>query len=172
MLNGSMLAAVVLAAVASAAGAAERACDVDINVMDQDPKGMNVRATPNGAVTGALRARGQWIQLHVVAQDGEWMRFDNAVLYDDKFADGEGPIKPDHGWAHVSKLGVESFAANAEIRLAPDQASRVLANAGANPDAQPRPVVLACTGEWLQVRWKGVTGWTRDACANQNTTCS
>jgi hypothetical protein len=165
-------AAVLLATLAGQAAAAERACDVKVNVTDTDPAGLNVRAAPGGAVLGALKTRGMWVQVHAVGQDGEWIRIDGAVLFDDSVPNGETAIRPGHGWVHVSKLGIESFQAQATILAAPAPGAKVLANVGADPDSGPTPQFLACSGDWLQVRWNGVVGWTQGYCSNQRTTCS
>jgi SH3-like domain-containing protein len=164
--------ALALAVLAPTAQAVERRCDIEINVVDQDAAGMNVCAAPGGAVTGALKAKGRWVQVHLVGQDGEWMRFDNAWVVDDNLPDGESPLKPNKGWAHINGLGMESVTAGAEVHVSPDEDSRVLVRGGADPDKEPRLTVLGCDGEWLQVRWKGAVGWTRGYCANQYTTCS
>ncbi len=167
----TVLALIAALAAATPAVAAERTCDVRLNVTDQDPAGLNVRATPGGAVVGALKAKGRWVQVHAVSQDGDWIRIDGATLIDDVLPDGEKPLEPGRGWAHVSKLGVEGFQAGAEIAAAPAAGAKVVLRLGADADSVPGQV-LGCSGDWLQVRVKGVTGWTRGYCANKYTTCS
>src|SRR5580704_1131751 len=60
------------------------ACDAALDVADQDPAGLNVRATPDGAIIGKLKARGRWVEVEVTGQDGGWARIKSATLQADE----------------------------------------------------------------------------------------
>src|SRR5580704_2507687 len=84
MRSNAMKVAVALAAGSGAAQAAITPCDVSVDVADQDPAGLNVRATPDGAIIGKLKARGRWVEVEVTGQDGGWARIKSATLQADE----------------------------------------------------------------------------------------
>ncbi|HVM98765.1 MAG TPA: hypothetical protein VMT68_01015 [Caulobacteraceae bacterium] len=167
-----LVVALALLAIFPAAGrAAATACDVRLNVTDQDPAGLNVRASPAGAVVGALKAKGRWVQVHVTAQDGAWAKIDGAMLYTEDDAAGSSLWKG-QGWVAFSKLGFEELDTQSLILAAPDDGARTLLRISEGDEARvPRAEVLGCSGGFVQVRVKGIVGWTRTFCANQFTTC-
>jgi hypothetical protein len=179
-IRGAILAAVGLLWTASAsAGAAptpgKHRCDVVLNVTDQDPGGLNVRGAPSleaNAVIGVLKARGKWVQVHVVSQLGDWVYIDGATLYDDDLADGEARLPGGKGWVRTSKLGFEAFNVGAVIRAAPDERSARMISYGAEGDDTPHAQVIGCSGQYIQVRIGRFRGWTNAFCSNQRTTCS
>lgn len=156
---------------AATPSAPERACDVRLNAVDQDPAGLNVRAAPGGAVVGTLKARDAWIQVHVTGQAGDWMRIDRAVLYDDGLPNGEQTVFRGRGFVHISKLAFESLNPGAAIRARPGEAGPPLWRAPQDEDRVPKAQLVGCAGEYAQVKAGGVTGWTRSFCSNQRTTC-
>ena len=157
---------------AQAARPAERACDVRLNVTDDDPAGLNVRAAPGGAVVATLKARGAWIQAHVVGQAGDWMRIDRAILYDDDLPTGEKVVFHGVGFVHLSKLGFEVLNPGARVRAMPGETAPLLWRAPLMEDKVPAAHLLGCDGEYVQVKVQAVTGWTQQFCSNQRTTCS
>jgi hypothetical protein len=169
-----LLVGLALAPISATAAAAPpvRACDVLLNVTDPDPAGLNVRATPGGAVVGVLKAKGDWVRAHVTGDAGDWLRIDGAVLYDDALPNGEKSLFHGEGWAHVSKLGFETLNPRAEVRGAPGSSGPVIFTAPAEEEKIPKAQVLGCDGPFVKVRIGGVVGWTRDFCSNQRTTCS
>ena len=166
---GGVLAALVASSAAAAPAAG--ACDLKLNVTDQDPAGLNVRAAPAGAVIARLKAKDQWVQVHVTAQSGAWARIDDAGV----FLNNEGaPSRLFHGIGYVafSKLGVEYLDPGAPILAAPDPGARQLAQLPRLEEGQmPKGEVLGCSGDFIQVRVNGIVGWTRYFCSNQYTTC-
>lgn len=172
------LAALVLAAAPAALhGAAtqvgaENACDVRLNVADQDPAGLNVRAAPGGAVIATLKARNAWVETHVVGQAGDWMRIDRAVLIDDDAPNGEKTLFHGNGFVHVSKLAFEVLNPGAALRAQPGEAGPPLWRAPQDEDRVPKAQLLGCHGAYVQVRVAQVVGWTRQFCSNQRTTCA
>lgn len=149
-------------------------CDVELNVIDPDPKGLNVRATPgvDGKVVAVLAPVGEWITVHVVAQRGDWMRIDRAVAMDDAADDGERKVFTGDGWVHVRMLGVsELFTGDGTVlRSAPAASAPVLLRLRREDDTGTR--VLGCSGRYLQVRHGRHVGWTDRWCNNERTTCS
>ena len=165
------LTAMAASLVGAAAGAQTVACDVKLNVTDQDPAGLNVRAAPGGAVVTALKAKDRWVQVHVTGADGAWARIDRATFISEDNAGGTA-IFHGVGWVAFSKLGIEELNQQAAILAAPkDGAAAVLKIAEDDEASVPKAEVLGCDGPYLKVRVKGVVGWTQNFCSNQFTTC-
>lgn len=165
------VAAALLSAPALAAGPAIRACDVTLNIADQDPAGLNVRATPGGAIIGALKAKGVWVQLHVAGSSGAWAAIDSATLITEDHAEGR-PLSPSHGFVAFSRLAIDELKQQAFIHAAPSDDSQVLLAISEADEANlPHADVLDCDGEFLKVRVKGIVGWTANYCSNEFTTC-
>jgi hypothetical protein len=169
-----VLAGLTLASALLGAGASAQtvACDVRLNVTDQDPAGLNVRASPGGAIVTALKAKGRWVQVHVTGQSGEWARIDDAKDIRDETGQPEKPLFNGGGWVAFSKLGIEELNSVAFIRDAPADDARTLLKIQEGDEAKlPHATVLGCSGDFLKVRVGAVIGWTRDYCSNQLTTC-
>jgi uncharacterized protein YbjT (DUF2867 family) len=152
------------------AGTPLTACDVKLNVADPDPAGLNVRATPGGAVIAALKAKGRWVQTHVTGQSGTWAAIDAATYMLD---DGdETPLFAGHGFVAFSKLAIDELDQRSRILAAPkDDAKLLLLISESDETLLPKAEVLGCEGRYLKVRVKGLVGWTRDFCSNEFTTC-
>jgi hypothetical protein len=161
------------ATLAQAAQAATVACDARLNITDQDPAGLNVRASPGGPVLTALKAKGRWVRVEVTGQDGAWARIRSATLEADENDNPDGRVLwKGAGWVAFSKLGIEEFDSRARFHAAPsEQSNLVLTLAGYGDKTATAEAVLGCDGGWLQVRVKGVVGWTNSYCTNQLTTC-
>ncbi len=148
------------------------ACDIKLNVTDQDPAGLNVRATPGGAIVTALKAKGRWVQVHVTGQSGEWARIDDAREIRDETGQPEKLLFKGAGWVAFSKLGVEDFDSRARLFAAPNEKAKVVLSLEGSGDATaPAESILGCDGDWLRLRVMGVVGWTNAWCTNQLTTC-
>jgi hypothetical protein len=171
---GTIAMALAIALQATAANAAARRCDIHLNVTDQDPAGLNVRAAPSAsaAVVTRLKAKDAWVQVHVTGSDGGWMSIDDAILYDDNLPTGERTLWKGKGWVAVSKLGTEEMNAGALILAEPREGARRLMKI---PTETPetRPItILGCDGYWANLRIGTVTGWSMGFCSNQYTTCN
>jgi hypothetical protein len=159
-------------AAAGAATAQTVACNIDLNITDQDPAGLNVRASPGGPILAAVKARGRWVQAHVTGASGDWARVETAT-----FINEAGPevkvLWKGVGWVAFSKLGIDHFDARTRIRAAPSEAAKVLLSLEGYDDstAPHAEAILGCDGYWLKVRVKGVVGWTNYFCSNELTTC-
>jgi hypothetical protein len=174
-MNGHWMAATAIAAALLAgpalAASPIRACDVKLNVADQDPAGLNVRAAPGGQIVGALKARGVWVQLHVSGSSGAWAAIDSATLITEDHAEGR-PLSPGHGFVAFSKLAIDELNLRAVLYDAPQADAKVLLALAVDDESRlPKAEVLDCDGPFLKVRVSGIVGWTRDYCSNEFTTC-
>ena len=156
---------------AHAAPAVEpQACNAEVDVTDTDPKGTNVRATPGCNAIASLKNPGEgWIELHLTAQAGDWFEIDQARLLDTMLPTGEKILFQGKGYVHKSMVGLSGMQNGGKVYADHDEKSRLL-----DPHADgDQPVeLLGCSGDFLHVRLKKSTGWTREACTNMNTTCA
>ncbi len=160
---------------ANAATAQTVACDgVQLNIIDQDPAGLNVRASPSGPILTAVKAKARWVRVEVTGQDGPWARIASATLEADENdnPDAGKVLWKGVGWVAFSKLGVEEFDSRARFHAAPSEQSKlVLSLESYGEKTASADAILGCDGDWLQVRVRGVIGWTHQWCTNQLTTC-
>jgi SH3-like domain-containing protein len=165
--------AILLALIGAAAHAETTPCNVQLNVTDQDPAGLNVRASPEGQIVTAVKAKSRWVRLEVTGQNGAWARIKSATLEADENDNNvEQLLWKGAGWVAFSKLGVEEFDSRARFRAAPnDGAKVVLSLEGLGEATASAEAILGCDGDWLKVRIKSVVGWTNQYCTNQLTTC-
>jgi hypothetical protein len=170
----TVMATLQLAAPARADAASPVACDLNLNIIDQDPVGLNVRALPglNGAVITAIVAKGAWVRVHVVADSGGgWAKIDDGVHIDDSTAE-ERTVFHGAGWVAFSKLGIQEINPGGVIQSAPQNDAPVILRVSSTDETHiPKATVLGCTDNWLKVRIAGVVGWTRAYCTNWLTTC-
>ncbi len=146
-------------------------CDVKLNVTDQDPAGLNVRSTPGGAVVTALKAKNRWVQVRVTGADGGWARIDRATLISEDNAGGRAIFRG-VGWVSFSKLGIEALNQQATILAEPKDGARTVLKIAEDDESKvPKAEVIGCDGAYLEVRVRGVIGWTQNFCSNQFTTC-
>jgi hypothetical protein len=145
------------------------ACSITVDVTDEDPKGVNVRATPGGKVIAALVNSADWIEVHVTAQTGDWYEIDRANQIDNENTGGDIVLWHGRGYVHKSVVGVSGLIFGADIYADHDMKSRKLF---ANVDGDQRTDLLGCWKDFYKVHIKQGTGWTKEVCTNQNTTCS
>lgn len=147
-------------------------CDVDLNVSDPDPAGLNVRgdASTAAAVLTALKPQGEWIQVHVTGQQGQWYRIDRAVAVTDEEESGERVLFEGIGWVHGSKVGDVDLNAGAEIFGDLDKPPFLVTPLDGGPP--PPFTVIGCMDRYLLIEINGRAGFTSGWCANQRTTCS
>ena len=158
-----LLSPIVSPAPAAPAGPA---CNVMMSVIDPDPRGTNVRKTPGGDVAMRLNASNDdWLEVHVIAQAGDWFEIDRADLV----GDDSRTIYRGKGYMHQSVLGADGLVNGEPIRADHDVRSKQIL-ASEDPDQQVH--VLACWGDFLKIRVKNGVGWTKTLCLNQRTTCA
>jgi hypothetical protein len=158
--------------VAAVAVPGRQSCDVEINVVDPDPAGANLRATPGGKVVTRLRARGSsdaWVSVHATAQLGDWIEIDGATLNDPELPAGEKPLYHGRGYLHRSLLGLDGLQNGTTIYSDHDSASRTIDD---DAPGDQRVAFLGCWHEFYHIRVGKGVGWTRGACLNMLTTCA
>lgn len=164
-----MAAVFVLLSLATAARAADTACDITVDMADTDPKGVNVRATPGGKIVAVLVDKADWIELHVVGQSGDWFAIDRAVQIDNNRMGEDLVVWRGHGYVHRSMVGLSGMLQGATVYADHDDRSRVLVTNAAGD----QPVdLLGCWGAFYRVHIAKGTGWTHGVCTNENTTCA
>jgi hypothetical protein len=171
-----------LAALAYANGAFAEItpCKGELDIADQDPAGANVRASPGGPIIGKVKARSRWVEVEVTGQaldsaGAAWARITSASLEadeNDNVPDRDTVLWKGVGWVAFSKLGVSEFDSRSRFRAAPSQhAKLVLSLESHHDEGVEADAILGCDGDWLQVKIKGIVGWTDTWCTNQLTTC-
>lgn len=142
-------------------------CAISAFLIDQDPRGLNVRAEPSA------QAR----VLQVISNDtagvaaitghlGGWFRVSGIVD-----AETDARLFDGIGWIHQSLLGLEVAHFDARLYAAPSRRSRVLARLAPQ---EARTSLIGCAGDWVQVRAAGRIGWLspEGQCSNPLTTCA
>ena len=152
-----------------AARAAMTVCAVTVDVTDTDPKGLNVRATPGGKIVATLVDKADWIELHVVGQDGDWYAIDRANQIDNNRMGENIAMWRGHGFVHKSTVGLSGMQQGAVITTDHDAKSHIVVSNAAGD--QPTRL-LGCWQDFYKVHTGQGTGWTRTVCTNENTTCS
>ena len=163
---------------ASGAIAETTPCSGKLDIADQDPAGLNVRASPDGPVIAKLKARGRWVEVTVTGQapgpsGAAWARITAARMEaDENDQTTDQRLWKGVGWVAFSKLEVSEFDSRDRFFAAPNEHSKLVLSLekhideGVNADA-----LLSCDHDWLQVRIQGIVGWTHTWCTNQLTTC-
>jgi hypothetical protein len=146
--------------------AAIQACNVTVDIIDNDPKGTHVRETPGGRVIATLPTliNDDWIEVHVLGQSDDWFLIDSAR----QIGDNERVLFRGKGYLHRSMLGSEGFLNGTVIWTDHDARSRVL---DPHADGDQSVDFLGCWGDFVKVHMKKGTGWTQGLCLNQRTTC-
>jgi hypothetical protein len=159
------------AATRSVHAAGGQVCNIDVDVVDTDPHGTNVRAVPGGAVIASLtnpNVEG-WVGVHITGQLGDWYEIDRARLITADLGPEGKMLFHGKGYLHKSVLGVSGMENDGKIYTAHDDKSRPL---DLHASGDQKVEVLGCWADFLQVRVKKGIGWTRQACTNMDTTCS
>ena len=159
--------ALALGGSAHAVNTAYRSCAITAYVIDQDPKGLNIRAAPSATArilktvsnegAGHANVRGFKDGWFRVSEIGEF-EIDSTLFRGD-------------GWVHGSLLHVDVAAADPNLYEGPTRRSKLIKRLGGD---QPGVTLVACLGNWAQVRVDGVLGWLSPAgqCSNPLTTCA
>jgi hypothetical protein len=161
------LAALGLAGHAQAAGDAYRSCAISVYVIDQDLKGMNIRAAPspkarvlkvvNGPNSGTTTVRGY---------QGGWFRISAIAA-----AEEDSILFKGDGWVHGSLLHVDVASGDPNLYEGPSRRSPLIRHLTGD---QQGVTLVSCSGDWAQVRVGRTLGWLSAAgqCSNPLTTCA
>jgi hypothetical protein len=145
------------------------ACSITVDVTDEDPKGVNVRTTPGGKIIATLVDSADWIELHVTAQTGDWYEIDRANQIDNENMGNDIVLWHGKGYVHKSVVGLSGLQQGTTIYTDHDLKSRALVT---NADGDQKTDLLGCWKDFYKIHIKQGTGWTKEVCTNQNTTCS
>jgi SH3-like domain-containing protein len=147
-------------------------CSVGAYVADNDPNGLNVRATPDkiGKIIHRLIKGDGDISLDITATSGGgWVKITNA-WHGDTGEEFNGT-----GWVFATMLatgtkGFPNYDSPAKLYSTPSKKSKVLMQIPAENEV----VILDCRGNWAKVSYKGTSGWlARDnQCGSPFTTCN
>lgn len=145
------------------------ACDTEAYLIDDDPKGTNVRAKPdkNSSIVKTLKDRDA-IVVKISGSGNGWFEIASAETVG---GENDKTIFRGRGWIHSSLVGMDVANAEPKLFAAPTKNSRVLKKL--IPDgSEIKPI--ACQGKWVQARSGNLTGWLapETQCANPLTTCS
>jgi hypothetical protein len=165
----TLAAAIFALGMMSAAQAAETVCNVTVNATDPDPKGLNVRATPGGKVIAALVNKADWIELHVVGQNGDWYAVDRASQVDNNRMGDDLVMWKGRGYVHKSTVGLSGLQQGTTIYFDHDVKSRAVMK---DVEGDQATVLLGCWQDFYKVKIEKGVGWTKGVCTNENTTCS
>jgi len=146
---------------AGAASAETRGCESDLRITDQDPAGLNVRASPGGPILTAVVARNRKVLVELTGGDGAWARIRVAHVEPDEHSDDASVLWQGDGWVAFSKLGLAGLGPRTVIRQAADDNAKVVLSFK-NHDDKPAPAseAMGCEGGWVKVRVGGIVGWT------------
>ena len=144
-------------------------CEIDAEIIDKDPKGLNIRSGPSSKhpVVGNLDIGSTVVS--VSAAVGQWMRVKSAGD-----ENGTKDFSKSEAWVFGPLLGFDVWARHpaktAPLRAAPDPKSAVLATVPVDKSA----VLTGCQGRWAKARVDGKEGWLapEHRCANPFTTCN
>jgi hypothetical protein len=161
----AILAFAALTAPAAAAEAAR--CNVTLAVTDQDPKGLNVRSAPDAkASIVAVLKGGDYIEVHVTGQSGQWYAIDRATRIDTQKNDEV--IFKGKGFVHGSKIGGSLDGGSAVLDKPDDKSGKPIKWDQEHDDDFK---LLGCSGQFVKIQGKKAVGWSDAVCTNQLTTC-
>lgn len=160
-------AALSLAGQARAAGEEYRSCAIKAYGIDQDVKGMNVRAAPS-AQARIVRVVSNYVagETTITGYRAGWFRVSKVLT-----AEEDTVLFRGDGWVHASLLHLDVAAGDPTLYSGPSRKARVLKKLTGD---QPGITLVACKGDWAQVRVGGTLGWLSPGgqCSNPLTTCA
>jgi len=161
------LSIVSLGASAGASASAVSPCAISAYVVDQDPRGLNVRASPS-AKARVLKVvdNGKAGEAVIRGFQNGWFRISRIVA-----AEVDETLFAGDGWIHGSLLHLDVAAGDPNLYAAPSFRARRLRKLTGD---QPGVTLVGCKGEWAQVRVNGLLGWLSPSgqCSNPLTTCA
>ncbi|MEZ5347337.1 MAG: SH3 domain-containing protein [Pyrinomonadaceae bacterium] len=84
---------------------ADKMCNVSAYVIDKDPKGLNVRAKPDGRskVIGKIPFNTDGTVVDIIAAEGKWLKIENAKNVDDE------TVFSKTGWVYAPLLAISTM---------------------------------------------------------------
>lgn len=202
-LAGAFIAAARSAApTGSALTQGEKRCDLNAYTIDEDPKGINIRAgaSNQAKVVGVIRAKkDDDVGVSITAESNGWFRIKEYELY------GTGKQVKLSGWIHGSRLGsglmiMQAAKASERLREEPSDRSKTLLLLTWDPGEDAKlqrltaelpggkseiidfakiknaatAVLLACQNDWVKIRVHKYEGWVPKGrlCGSPVTTCN
>jgi uncharacterized protein YgiM (DUF1202 family) len=151
---------------------AYKSCEISGYIMDNDPNGLNVRATPdkNGRILSRLKKGAGDISLDIIGTSGSgWVKITNA------WHGEEGDLFKDKGWVFANLLatgtkGSPDYNAPVKLYSSPSKSSKAVKEIRAEEEV----VVVDCAGRWAKVRYFKTIGWLapENQCGSPFTTCN
>lgn len=164
-------------------------CSIDVYSLDEDEKGLNVRAGPSAStpIVATLqnqRAQGgedYAVEMHVIGSKNGWLLIDRAWFRDYGESNQAGTVFSAKGWVSGSLAG--SDVGDPTLRAAPSPTAKVAATLYSPNSSGPSghidrfevSRIFACSGAWADVEgeFRGQTkrGWATRLCSNQTSVC-
>jgi SH3-like domain-containing protein len=149
-----------------------KSCDISGYILDTDPNGLNIRATPdkNGKVLTRLIKGSGDISLDIIGTSGNgWVKITNA------WHGEEGDVFKDTGWVFANMLatgtkGYPNYNSPVKLYSAASKNSKALKEIRSEEEV----IVIDCAGKWAKVRYFKTTGWLapENQCGSPFTTCN
>jgi SH3-like domain-containing protein len=155
------------AAVQSSPVLSQQTCQISAFVIDEDPKGLNVRSEPSkdSQIIGNLPTNTEGVIVDLDASQGDWVQLTKA----------ESPQKIEFqgkGWIYAQLLGTSTRGYGTSGVSVYKSASEQSAVMGQIPP-QKGVKLLGCSQAWAWVEYQGIKGWISPEaqCPNPLTTC-
>jgi hypothetical protein len=159
---------VVLLPIAAANAAPMQLCRIKANIVDTDPNGANVRATPGGKVIAVLKNKADWIEVTITGQSGDWYEISSALQEDSDGPHGDYNVFRGKGYVHKSTVGLSGLQGTASVYIDHDVKSRTV---GPIVDGDQDVQLLGCWQDFYKIHIHEGTVWAKAVCLNERTTC-
>jgi SH3-like domain-containing protein len=155
------------AAVQNGSVSSQQTCQISAFVIDEDPKGLNVRSEPNkdSQIIGNLPTNTEGVIVDLAASQGDWVQLTKA----------ESPQKIEFqgkGWVYAQLLGTSTRGYGTPGVSVYKSASEQSTVMGQIPP-EKGVKLLSCNQDWALVEYEGIKGWISPEaqCPNPLTTC-
>ena len=138
-------------------------CQAKAYVIDSDPKGLNVRRSPNArsSILGQLPLH---TEVEILASQDNWLLVSPLVSEETPF--------PEKGWVFAPLLGLYTKGYGQKSVPLYDQPTEISKIVGQVP-SDSEVTLLDCSGTWVRVKTSHFKGWleARQQCSSPFTTC-
>jgi SH3-like domain-containing protein len=149
-----------------------KSCDIGGYVLDNDPNGLNIRATPDksGPILGRLKKGAGDISLDIIGSSGNgWVKITNA------WHGEEGDVFKAAGWVFANLLatgtkGYPNYDSPVRLYSSPSKKSKAITEIRSEEEV----ILLDCAGKWAKVLYFKTSGWLapENQCGSPFTTCN